>query len=351
MKSRGFIAIVAATILGSVLLYGAAFWLALSRSLWPYDWIPAVYGIKDDLAAKSGPPRWFILGGSSAWFGFDSKQLQHACGARVVNLGIHAELPISFQLWQAERHARSGDVVLLADELVSYYRDKPTTFAAEQIAMMAPEYYFHASWRRRMQLLQAVPPSRVGTGLFVWMWSVLVEDNHSLDRPTRREAMSNLIARWKGSYAGAVPAYYNYLELDENGDFARPREPMAHHPDDYGLKADAELNPETENELRGFAQRMAARGVKCYFTWPPFEDQSGFVMTDSSVQRNLSALAPKLASAGWVEISTPEQSLLSSSLFFDTAYHLTREGASIRTARLVTALRRLSSPLESIAPP
>ena len=321
--------------------YVAAFVWALQQPVWPYHWLRNVYVVKDRLAAETPSPRCLILGGSSVWFGFQSGLLERALGQPVINLGSHAEVPLEFQLWQAERLGRRGDTVLFAGELGYYWpHEQPyTTYAATEVVLMAPDFWTHTSWFGKYELLVAVPPVRVLTGIVSWAHRGTKDYAERLALPSSDQLMGNLRAKWAGTFSGAIPSYYNYLEMDSHGDIARPRVQAEHTHEDYGLLVAHAVSAATWLRLEKFAQAMKARGVRCVATWPPFERHAGFDF--DSARANFDFLRAHLTAAGWEVIGEPEDGAMTSEFFYDTPYHLTTDGARLRTERLIARWPRV----------
>lgn len=319
--------------------YVWAYRAALRQPVWPHDWLRNVYLAKERIARDAPAPRWLILGGSSALFGFDSGVLARATGQSVVNLGMHAEVPADFQCWQAEKHVRAGDTVLLVEEMAYFRRERPTTYASTQIALMAPEYFDAASWRQKRDLLRATPPSRVLAGLIAWAARGSAGYERNLRLPSAEQLWTNLRARWAGTYAGEIPGYYNYLELDPHGDLVRPRTAAEHRHETYDLLDPLPSEVSACQVLEKFATKMRGRGVRCLFSWQPFERHPAFSLETPIVRANLEQIRRRLTAAGWQEVGRPDDFLFDPGQFYDTAYHLTTEGARQRTIRLVDRLR------------
>lgn len=333
MKPVQFAITVAGVFALVAVVYACTFALVWSQPSEPEDALRDVVAVKLQLASETPSPRWLIVGGSSAWFGFDSGLLENATGERVVNLGAHADLPLWFQLGQAEKVARPGDTVLLAAELVHFWRNRPTDYGAIKLGVIAPEAYAEASWSRKWELLTAIPCSHV-------VGRLLVKLTGRDFRPTPiSELMQNLRARWTGKYTSEVPGYYNYLELDSHGDFTRARGPAEHRQETYGLTESHAVAREVWSDVAAAAARLRSRDVVCRFTWQPFEKQRLIDYDSAIVRENLREIRARLTSSGWEEVGPPGDSMFSTEYFYDTAYHLTSEGARLRTMRLIGRLK------------
>lgn len=318
---------------GSIIYIVAFFW-CWAQPVTAHDPLVETYLVKRFFAVKATSPRWLIVGGSSAWFGFNSETLARATGQPVTNLGVHAEIPLWFQLREAEALARPGDTVLLAAELVHYWRKKPTTYGASKLGVLAPDLLADASWAERSELFAAIPPSHIVARLIAKIFR-----NASLVPPSTEELVFKLRRRWEGTQTAPVPSYYSYLELNAYGDFARVRLRERHQSDDYGLNEQHELAVRVWSQLAASSRRLQAKGVNCLFTWPPFERPLVVNLEPGILSTNLCVLRERLQLSGWRQVGSVEDAILDSEFFYDTAYHLTSEGALERTRRFVQAAR------------
>ena len=341
MKPLRFIITVGAVFLGLSLMYVGAFLFALRYPVWPYHWLREVYLIKDDMAARAPGPRCLIVGGSSAWFGLQSDLIERATGWHVINLGMHGDIPLNFQLWQAGRHLRRGDTVILAEELLQYWprARNYTTFASTEIGLMAPDFWWQAPLRDKYALIKAVPPSRVAAGLTSWWLSSEPAHRQRLARPPPEELWRNLRAKWAGTYVAQKPTLYSYLELNAHGDMAHSRATAKHDHQGYGLDAPPLDSRETWRTLRAWADELEARGVRCLSIWPPFELHAGFDLNSPQVRANFDFYREHLKASGWPVVGEPEDGAMPGDFFFDSPFHYTTEGARRHTERLVERLR------------
>ncbi len=98
---------------------------------------------KHQSAKKITTPKILLAGGSNLVFGIDSEQLTAALGKPVLNLGLHAQLGLSFILNELKDVATQGDVIILSIEhimplegnkklqqMVAYYHPKALTYSS-----------------------------------------------------------------------------------------------------------------------------------------------------------------------------------------------------------------------------
>ncbi|HET9317756.1 MAG TPA: hypothetical protein VFQ51_19335 [Vicinamibacteria bacterium] len=261
---------------------------------------------KERLLRTTRPPRVLLVGGSSLAFGVDSRQLEDALGVPVRNLALNAGLGLDLILRQAEKGLVPGDRVLLSPE----YRllDPGTPFDSStvwQAVALVPAMARYLSPRAVPQLLDdglALPHQRL-SGLWTWVRA---------GRPGqlyRRQGFDD-----RGDFVG-------HLDLaSEQGNNRHARIPP---PDDL---ADAvEL-------LSRFARRARSLGVEVVILPPPFpaDDEPSRHDAVGRIWRTVSHETGMRVIPVW----SPDRSL-----FYDTEYHLTREGRRAHTQEILRALR------------
>jgi hypothetical protein len=83
-------------------------------------WVREMIIVKRALADSSSSPRIVVLGGSSALFGIDARQVTAETGVFTMNMGLHAAMRMDRLLAVGEETARRGDIFVLALEHTFY---------------------------------------------------------------------------------------------------------------------------------------------------------------------------------------------------------------------------------------
>lgn len=257
--------------------------------------------------AALGGPRVLLVGGSSTAFGVDSERLERATGRPVVNLALNAGLGLRYILDQAAAHVRTGDLVILTPEywlLEGETFDAPTVFVALRVSPQNVRY---------------VPPSIVPRLL----------DEGLVPVTDRLRAVSAVL---RGEAEN--PAY-------TRESFNRHGDAVGHHP--YGARLDRNAHTYVPTPgqaeascrvLASFAEGVRAAGAGLVVVVPPIPPE------DHETQReSLVALWRRVGEATGAEVLLVRKAFPRDQ-FFDTVYHLTKEGRRERTRAIVAALRR-----------
>lgn len=142
---RGFFYLTIFISLALTLVYCLAICL-----LWPT--IGEYRGLKDYVMKKEraarmigDTPKIIFAGGSATLLGIRAKDVETAFGIPSVNLALHAGLDLDYVLYTVKKVARSGDVVILPLEYEHFLYDGATnSFKASFVLSCDREYFFHA---------------------------------------------------------------------------------------------------------------------------------------------------------------------------------------------------------------
>ncbi|GKG92647.1 hypothetical protein CE91St38_06550 [Desulfovibrionaceae bacterium] len=121
-------------------------------------WIPEVYTLKDLRAAKITSPKIIILSGSNSLFGVCSDVLEKKLNYKVLNLAVHANLPLFFLEEKIKKYARNGDIVVFPFEYSLYSRNEPDMWMVEQFTTWGVEDMLRQNISTQVQyFIRALP--------------------------------------------------------------------------------------------------------------------------------------------------------------------------------------------------
>lgn len=297
VEVSGFFAVQGVVLLG---LWAAA----------PVD--PDVYvGAAADKHARirqAASPRVIFVGGSNAAFGFDSAFVADHTDRVPVNMGLHAGLGYAYMLDETAEHVREDDLVVVSLEY-------------HHFAGLRPEPVL-------LELVETHPDAlRYLEGAYAGWFTDLA-----------CEHVGRRAKKLIGSLTGRPVSRAPYLRdgFDDYGDVVRHHtmRPRAFSVSGERLEA---IRPGTTRQLvdrlEGFAARVRARGAEVVYVHPPIPERT-YALRRGPLDRVHQAL-----SASTVDVLN-EPTGYGVELFFDTIYHLSRDGKRQRTARLLEALDR-----------
>ena len=254
------------------------------------------------LKALKDSKKIVIIGGSSGAFGFNSRLIHEAFDLPVVNTCTHAMIGLRMQFETYKDMLRDGDIVILSPE---YGGEKERLYGGYNLLRILSSHLPEAY--RKLSLRQ-------------WLFIYKFIGIHNLGTSRHKDVEE-------------YDDVYSANALNEFGDIEWERK----HKDfikNYNISGvmDGELI-DYYKYIRDYAK---SKGIKLVFLPPPLM-KSNF----KSCVKQIDSLAFCLKENGVPWQSPPSKYSFEDSLFFDTPYHMTHEGANIRTKAIIEDLHRL----------
>lgn len=287
--------------------------------------------LKQQRLASLPSPKLALVGGSNLAFGVDSQLLTSRTGCPAANMGMNGYLGVRYMLAESESRMQRGDVVVLAFELDSFVKSvEGTSGDLLMIAKAEPASLSHMTWSQIAGIAARIP----------------YVDQQKLRRLSQ-DGFERLYARLQGKPVPAAAVDINAIEsvrgFNPAGDLESHLDVTWPKKREQGLDiSNLPLEPELFELLEGFAARMQQRGVDVIMSYSPV--QAEFFRQHERAIRDIHQRL--LAVPGLQVPSSPEAFMYDSGRFFDTVYHVNREGRALRTARLADDIvaRRPGSP-------
>ena len=243
-----------------------------------------------------------IIGGSSGAFGFNSRMIHEAFDLPVVNTCTHATIGLRMQFETYKEMLRDGDIVILSPE---YGGEKERLYGGYYLLRILsthlPEAY------RKLSLRQ-------------WLFIYKFIGIHNLGTSRHKDVEE-------------YDDVYSANALNEFGDIEWDRE-HKDSIDHYVLSS--VMDGELIDYYKYIRDYTRSKGIKLVFLPPPLM-KSNF----NSCVKQIDSLAYCLESNGVPWQSAPANHSFEDSLYFDTPYHMTQEGANVRTKVVIEDLHRI----------
>jgi hypothetical protein len=249
-------------------------------------------------------PKVVFVGGSNLTFGLDCKRLTDSLKMPFVNMAVHGGTGLRYMLNEAKDGVKKGDVVILS-----------------------LEYYLGIDGDRKLisQLIDVNPRARkyvlesVADQIKFWFFDV-------------QRCVSSMFFR---VLTGQVPTIYLRSNFSEEGDMVGHfDQPSVFQPAQRGKMAQITYNVEIKaiNAFVGFVEQQ---GAKVHFVFPCYphtnyeKDIDAISHFEKLMRENIKCKI----------LNDPKSAVMEDRYFFDTAYHLTKEGRSIRTENILNLLK------------
>jgi hypothetical protein len=271
------------------------------------------------------PPRIILVGGSNVPFGFESDTMEKALGRPVVNMGLAAGVGVEFMLADLEPELASGDIVALSLEYDHFARGRRAgggfdPSVLQQVLIYRPQGFL---------ALRPIHFRKILLDRGLILLGELARHGLHIGRPAKS--------------ANTAAAQSPRAGFNEWGDLVGHR--IQPSPVPIETIEGARLlvwQPDFPNKtllrhLSEFVQRCKTRGIRVAFTFPPKP-------TSTLTRERLRAEQVQAALAqipGLILLDKPQDHAYPANEFFDSANHLTAQGAATRTAKVITELRPL----------
>ncbi|MDN5215963.1 hypothetical protein QQ020_28050 [Fulvivirgaceae bacterium BMA12] len=287
------------------------------------DYMAAIID-KHERANSIKEPKIILTGGSNVAFGIDSEELQKAFSIPVVNLALHRQLGLSFILKELKYAIKEGDIVFLCIEYFfpgegEYKLQRHTSdYYKEAELFYSPNKYDDLKLyleETRLKYIDLFNSENVGA---------------KQGNPDLKDSMNPLVySRDAFNKYGDVVGHLD----KKNPGFLRGRGTVFKYRFWEGISA--------INEFYAYAREM---NVNVFYLFPPYPS-SDF----SKGYDIISQLRSDLNSHLKVEIlNAPEDFVYPDSDFFDTIYHLNKNGRAKRTKKLIELIANSGNVQEQI---
>jgi len=280
---------------------------------------------KHHILANTKSPKIVLAGGSNLAFGIDSAVIQDRFSIPVVNIGVHAGFGLGRILSDISRYLHAGDVLLIIPE----YSHFTGAWDGESVAY---ELIFDVRQYRLLLSSYYSLPSGFSDHL-----SMRLNNGLRIIRDNFRNGVEKVI-KPNGKEQDKEETEANLLVysrdgFNEHGDYVKHLGMESQPFNSFG-NMDIINKTYLKNFFR-FVDDFTKRGITVALSYPCLEEQSF---------RNSAALIQELdvlfrAKENLLVISTPESYCYPTEYFYDTVYHLNREGRAVRTEQLIQDLQ------------
>lgn len=290
-----------------ILVIGAGFFSIVDR-----DSITFSLRYKHNLLQKTEGPRIVFVGGSNLRFSLISQMVKDSLNMNPVNTGILAGFGLKFIIDDIKPYLRKGDVVVLASEYHQFYGN--ALWGTEQLAQainICPENIKFMNWQQMGVLIRTIPRNNLGK--------------------LRATAKKELLG-----VQSDIKPYERYDGMNYYGDtFAHWTEPsqpwipdtLSGNFNNEAILIINELNNYVTGPLEG----------KLLITFPPYP-VCGYNINRPAISRIESELKQQHIPL----LGTAQSYVLADSLFFNSSYHLGKDGAIINTNELIQNIKELN---------
>ncbi|MCE5175655.1 MAG: hypothetical protein ABFC90_00355 [Bacteroidales bacterium] len=281
----------------------------------PYnkDGYNRAFFVKDSTLINRTEPAIILVGGSNVAFGFDSKEIEDSLGVKVINSGLHAGLGLNFIIDNIADRVRKGDVVVLCPEYTHFFGI--TAFGGQPLAdlfYISPKYiYKYINNYDQIKCILTNTPAFLKSKLEYMLVFAILPEYETIYRKSAFNQYGDVTAHWnKGN-----KSYAQFENFGEGG-----------------------INYKVIYHYINKINEMKSKGVNVLF-FPPALSETTFKNTKGDIMR-IDSIFQKYN----IKTFIPAKNyVFNDSLFFDTPFHLTYQGAVLHTQLLIGDLKKILS--------
>lgn len=281
------------------------------------NWVTKVYKKKSDYAKSIKEKKLIVVAGSNTLFGFDSAKFSNTFNIPVVNYGVNAGVFLPYILYKAKSVINDNDIVLLPLEYPMYnYNGIPNEQMIDIIFSRDFNLFFELTLKEE----------------FLMLWNI------TFNRLIKGYTDKSNINDFKGLYGEHnINKYGDQINTDEK----YKNEDMIKQLNRYN--ANKYENNFNENNLAwdyltDFVQWCKKKSVKVIFmpsTMMYFDNYKN----DLKNKEFYTNLPKFIQNKKWNFVGNPYDYMYDKKYYFNTDFHLTKEGKELRTNQMIKDLK------------
>lgn len=246
-----------------------------------------------------------IIAGSNGSFGINSQILKDSFNMPIVNTCTHAGIGVRMQFEMFKELLHKGDIVIFCPE---YYDGKNRLYGESTLLRILSTH---------------MPSAYLKFSLGQWIHQFKYIGIHYL------ESKNNY------SYAKEFEGVYSRTAINEYGDIEYPRQYIKMR-DAYKFKGS--LDKVSLDYYKYVHNYCKNKGIRLVYLPPTLN-----VINYDDQKAQIDSLVNFMSANGIPYQSSPETYVYPDSMYYETPYHPTSEGANVRTLDLVKDLKRILS--------
>ena len=296
-------------------LYISLFYFQLGIPTYLSVGIERLYVNKTNYAKHYSEPKLAIVSGSNAFNGIRCQSFQAEVGLSCLNGGTHMGLGIDYLLYRGRKWLSPGDVVLLPLEYSHYISDGiPSDTLIDYVVAFDPQYLDSLNWISKIKFVMSVPISRIIEGIRNRLYHIDFHESYQYEKSLFEGGNGDndyILEVQRTPQMKALIAQITPLK-DLRGWVSQT----------FGLKS-----------IETFVKWCHQRNILVLATWPNtiWFDAYNNPKTDrffTSITQFYQALNVPI-------LGQPQDFMYDKSLFYDSLYHLNRQGIEIRTQKTI----------------
>ncbi len=281
-------------------------------------WIKNCTIKKESIANMITERKIVFTGGSATLFGVRTKDIQEELNIPTVNLAVHAGLQLDYILYRTKKMLRRTDILILIPEYENFIDDGKLEITKVSFVLNCDKEYFSTlPLYQQFQYLRLIDFSKLYKS---------VKNQLSFENKEKEIGEGYTSETLNGNGDETYNVGNKKMARIIMGPVPIQKEKFV---ETHGLKVIKEFSPWCEKS-----------GIILYVSFP----NTLYLREYEKIEYRMyfKRLQTFLAENNISTLGTPYDYFFDRSLFYDTEYHLNREGAILRTRRLIQLIKNLN---------
>lgn len=263
--------------------------------------------LKHELLETTDTPKIIIVGGSGAGHSINSERIFEETGMNTINMGLFAQFGLHYLLEEIMADVKKNDIVILIPEYHQFY-------------------YFFNGWRGFDELTYVYPQA---------LFKLKTNEQYKM-------YLKTFPRFWVGKFNSVDPSIFRPIEknilFNSRGDYiAHLNDTTKHDIESLSLfhkfidTSKIQFYDKSMNILNEYSRKIKEKGASLIFSYPTIPDKQYF--ENIKILNNLKAIIE--TDSDFEIINTPNTEIQPIDDFYDTVYHLRKDGREERTSRLI----------------
>lgn len=260
-------------------------------------------------------PKIIFVGGSNLAYGLNSKKIQDSLGIPVVNMGLHAGFGLKFMMQEVKTYVKQGDIIILSPEYHHFFSKEVYNGETVLVALLVDVDRTALRFLSFSEMLHLVPLAvKYGT-------SKMVKKQMDVMGEGAGDNYESVYKRNSFNEFGDEVMHWEYPNQEIAS--ATNRKGITHSIFDNAIEDVAKFKNDIINKKAHF------------YLIPPAYQFSHYMVLKPTIKEIENQLKQKQV----VFQILPNEFAYPDTLFFNTVYHLNKQGVDLRTTKIINFLK------------
>ena len=322
-----FLRVFLGTLALCLLCWGILVWGQMGRPTKNTQWVYDVYKKKREISKRITERKIVLVAGSNVMYGINSRMMEKAFGLPVLNDAVNAGIDLPCILQISKEVINPGDIVILPLEFDMYtYQGKPGVQHVDYVLSRKPACFWKHHLKEQLYLFWHIPFERIIEGYFDNRHTPVAKGaygaHHIDDHGDQTHSAAS--QRYKGAYQDVLDRY------------------VTKPPYRYGKEFDR--NAPGWKYIEEFVSWCKARQVTTIFMPATLLPHKSYY-DDPKERWYFTHIGEEIEKRGWMYVGKPYDYMYDTEYYYNTDFHLTDEGRTLRTLQLIKDLNSTLMPL------